>query len=105
MFLRTKQTPKKTNYITLYHQDQQLYYGKWDELPLDEKIIIEYSIRFYDDPDPCYIHRGAVRVRLLAELEESYESSKNNGTVSLWLEFLSKCMGIQTVTLAEFTIS
>ncbi|MDE6975193.1 MAG: hypothetical protein K2P38_19215 [Lachnospiraceae bacterium] len=105
MFLRAKKTPKKTKYITLYRQDQQLYYGKWDELPLDEKIIIEYSIRFFDDPDPCYIHRGAVRVRLLAELEESYESSKNNGTVSLWLEFLAKCMGIQAVILAEFTIS
>ena len=26
------------------------------------------SIAFFDDPDPCYIHRSAVRVRLTEEL-------------------------------------
>lgn len=104
MFLHSKHTPKKTKYISVHCQDQLLYDGKWEELPLDEKIIIEYSIRFYDDPTPCYIHRGAVRIRLLAELEECYESSRNSGEVSLWLDFLAKCMGVQAVSLAEFTV-
>lgn len=104
MFLRTKQTPKKIKHVTVHCKDTIIYDGKWEELPFDEKIIIEYSIRFYDDPDPCYIHRGAVRVRLLAELEESYESSGCNGTDSLWLDFLAKCMGVQEITLTEFTI-
>lgn len=104
MFLRGKQTPKKTKYITVHYEDTILYDGKWDELPFDEKIIIEYSIKFYDDPDPCYIHRSAVRIRLLAELEESYESSKNNGTASSWVDFLARCMGVQAVSQAEFHI-
>lgn len=103
MFSKTKHKPKTVKYITVHSNDTILYDGKWDELPFDEKIIIEYSIRFYDDPNPCYIHRGAVRVRLLAELEESYESSGNNNIDSSWLNFLAKCMGVQTVTLAEFS--
>lgn len=103
MFSKIKHTPKIVKYITVRSNDRILYEGKWEELPFDEKLIIEYSIRFYDDPDPCYIHRGAVRVRLLAELEESYESSKINGTASSWLDFLAECMGVQSVTFAEFT--
>lgn len=102
MFLRTK-APKKVKYITVHCQDEILYDGKWDELPFDEKIIIEYSIRFYDDPNPCYIHRGAVRVRLLAELEESYESAQSKGSDPLWLDTLAKYMGMQPITLAEFS--
>lgn len=35
-----------------------------------EQVILEHSKRFFNDPNPCYIHRGAVTVRLLAELEE-----------------------------------
>ena len=103
MFLRGKQTPKKIKYITVHYKDTILYEGKWDELPFDEKITIEYSIRFFDDPNPCYIHRGAVRVRLLAELEESYEAAQNNGDVSSWLDTLSKYMGIQAITQVEFS--
>ena len=103
MFFHTKHTPKMIKYITVHSQDKLLYDGKWDEIPFDEKIILEYSIRFFDDPSPCYIHRGAVRVRLLSELEELYESCQSEGSDSLWLNTLALYMGVQAVTLAEFT--
>lgn len=102
MFLRAKHT-KAMKCITVCNQDGVLYEGKWEELPFDEKIILEYSIRFFDDPAPCYIHRGAVRVRLLAELEECYEASQNGAGGSRWRDTLARYMGVPTVTTAEFT--
>lgn len=42
-------------------------------LPLKEDIILRKCLDFFDDPDPCYIHRGAVIARLYFELEEVAE--------------------------------
>ena len=33
-------------------------------------MLIEKSIYFFDDPEPCFIHRDAVRVRLTEELHK-----------------------------------
>lgn len=41
------------------------------DLPLKNQVVIQHSIQFFDDPTPCYIHRGAVQVRLVTELEEA----------------------------------
>lgn len=38
-------------------------------LPLRREAIIEKSIEFFQDPNPCLIHEGAVKVRMLSELE------------------------------------
>ena len=63
-------SPKKKLYLTVKQNDQILYDGSWNELPLSEKIILEKSVEFFDDPEPCFIHRDAVRFRLLSELED-----------------------------------
>lgn len=52
-------------------ENRPLYRGPMEELPLKESMILQKSDEFFNDPDPCYIHRGAVRIRLLAELEEA----------------------------------
>jgi hypothetical protein len=39
-------------------------------LPLSEAMILQKCLEFFNDPDPCYIHRGAVITRLYFELEE-----------------------------------
>lgn len=38
-------------------------------LPLRREAVIEKSIEFFQDPNPCLIHEGAVKVRMLSELE------------------------------------
>ncbi len=38
-------------------------------LPLNREAVLEKSIEFFQDPHPCAIHEGAVRMRMLGELE------------------------------------
>lgn len=61
---------KKIVRLTVFCEDHILYQGPVSEVPLRESKVLEVSTRFFNDPNPCYIHRGAVRVRLTAELEE-----------------------------------
>ena len=37
-----------------------------EDFPFEEKGIIQSSIEFYRDPEPCEIHRGAVLSRSVA---------------------------------------
>jgi len=48
-----------------------LFNGSLMDLPIKEEWVIKKSIEFFNDPAPCYIHRGAVTVRLLNEIWES----------------------------------
>ena len=65
MFLKRK----KKRYLKVTLDETVLYDGLWDNLPITEEVIIEKSIEFFNDPEPCAIHRGAVQIRLLAELD------------------------------------
>ena len=56
--------------ICVYGADGVLYDGALTALNLPEKLIIELSIEFFDDPEPCQIHRGAVMRRGFMELSE-----------------------------------
>ncbi|MCI8624318.1 MAG: hypothetical protein HFG26_11765 [Provencibacterium sp.] len=48
-----------------------LFEGELQDIPLREEMILQKSIEFFDDPSPCYIHRGAVMNRLYMELEDA----------------------------------
>ena len=65
---------KKKRYLTVTHNGTLLYEGFWADVPFDEEIIIKKSIEFFNDKEPCAIHRGAVHMRLLAELEDLLSS-------------------------------
>ncbi len=53
---------------------------KLTSLPLREDVVIQKSIEFFDDPEPCMIHRSAVMKRLYMEIYEfllkKYESGE-----------------------------
>lgn len=87
-----KFTKTKKTYIEIYYDDKLLFQGLWNDIPLDENIIIQRSIDFFNDPTPCYIHRTAVRVRILAELEEAL-SGKLTDIPQEWLDELSISLG------------
>lgn len=61
---------KNIKQIILYSNEGVLYDGPLDELPIKEEVILEKSIFYYDDPNPCYIHRSAVHLRLISEIED-----------------------------------
>lgn len=60
---------KKKRYIKVTLDTDVLYDGLWDNLPIAKDIIIQKSIEFFNDKEPCAIHRGAVQIRLIAELD------------------------------------
>lgn len=51
--------------------DQALYEGPVSEIPLTEEAILSASIRYFNDPEPCEIHRSAARLRIAADLTAS----------------------------------
>lgn len=43
---------------------------KITSLPIKEQIIISKSIEFFNDSEPCFIHRSAVMKRLITEIDD-----------------------------------
>lgn len=62
---RIAESPQR---IRILGADGTLYDGAITGLEIPEKLIIELSIEFFDDPEPCQIHRGAVLRRVFMEL-------------------------------------
>lgn len=87
MFLK----PKKKRYLTVTQNETLLYEGLWNELPLTEEIILEKSVEFFDDREPCAIHREAVHVRLLAELEQLFSSTDFHSQFCAYTGFPADC--------------
>jgi hypothetical protein len=50
-----------------------LYDGKIYGIPIYGDVILQKSIEFFNDPEPCYKHRGAIYMRLWAEIEQYLE--------------------------------
>ena len=70
---------------------ETLYKGAVTDIVFPEPLIIEKSIEFFNDPDPCYIHRGAVNVRLAFELKAAL-SQCFEGSYILSAETISKSL-------------
>ncbi len=51
-------------------QGKVLVEGGLSLISFSEESIVVGSIEFFRDPEPCFIHRGAVAVRYHAELDE-----------------------------------
>lgn len=99
MLFKPKQK-KKIRCVILSSDTAELYNGPLAEVPLREELIIETSTRFFNDPNPCYIHRGAVRVRLTAELEALFTSADQAELCSQFESYTGLC-GICKAELLE----
>jgi len=55
--------------VTLCGDRGVLYFGPTSGLPIRESVVLAKSTEFFDDPEPCMIHRSAVLVRLYCEFE------------------------------------
>lgn len=42
------------------------------EYPLPESTILALSLQYFDDPEPCFIHRAAVLARAMEALRQAY---------------------------------
>lgn len=44
------------------------------ELPILREVIVQKSIHFFSDPEPCFIHSNAVVLRLAEEIKASLKA-------------------------------
>jgi hypothetical protein len=58
------------NTLIIISDGNVLYDGPVHSLPIKEARVIEGSIEFYDDPEPCMIHRGAVISRYYTMIDK-----------------------------------
>lgn len=56
------------------------------DIPIKEEAVIWKSIEWFNDPEPCMIHRSAVMKRIYLEIIEYLELQKKNGKCLLALE-------------------
>ena len=70
-----RRKPKEGFLVTITCDDGiALPEKKVTQLPLREDVIVEQSIYYFDDPEPCMIHRSAVMKRIFSEFLDYFES-------------------------------
>jgi hypothetical protein len=57
---------------------EKLMDKKLTSLPLKEEFIIQKSIEWFDDPEPCMIHRSAVMNKIYTRIGEYIKEQKVN---------------------------
>lgn len=74
------------------------------EFALPEDVTIRLSVEFFNDPQPCEIHRAAVRWRALQQLKDGCPANADMALESLE-ESLRRLFpkGTRTVRIAEET--
>jgi hypothetical protein len=84
-----------------------LYEGAISGLQFPEKLIIAKSIHFFNDAEPCFIHRSAVAARLFGELSLLLEGKRRISAAELeesspgYLDEYSGLEYIEAVEAAE----
>jgi hypothetical protein len=62
---------KKTPHIFLYNAaDALMTECDLRDFALPEETVLALSVEYFNDPEPCEIHRGAVHKRAMMELAE-----------------------------------
>ncbi|MDR1901678.1 MAG: hypothetical protein LBQ88_05260 [Treponema sp.] len=60
--------------LILDGNDLPLFEGALNDIRFTEELVIAKSILFFQDGEPCFIHRSAVAARLYAELLQVFSS-------------------------------
>lgn len=58
----------------LNEENHTVLQKKLTAIPLREESIIENSIRYFQDPEPCMIHRSAVMKKIYVEIQECFSA-------------------------------
>ena len=70
MFGKKKEKSPAALYFSLFNPEgERTAQYAAASLPLNHEAVLEKSIEFFQDPHPCVIHEGAVRMRRLGGLE------------------------------------
>lgn len=84
MFGRKKQRRKaELQLILLRADDEVLLACPLAEYVLPEKVVLALSTEYFDDPEPCSIHRSAVHKRAMLELMDFCPAGQTAAVASL----------------------
>ena len=90
MFGRRKRKTAAQAKITILDEEGRiLYHDLLSGLAFSDELVVRMSVAFFNDPEPCEIHRSAVRSRLFAELEQALGDGEETdigqlGDVGAW---------------------
>ena len=74
--------------ICLIDDNEVVFQGKLTALPIKEEVIIEKSILYFNDSEPCFIHRSAVQKLIFTILDNYFdEIIKAGHNEILWEDF------------------
>lgn len=96
---RVQETPQR---IRIDGPAGAMYDGTLTLIKIPESLIIELSIEFFDDPEPCHIHRGAVLKRVYMEINMLLGNNSVTPVADLpesVLRYLKAYEGITSVTM------
>jgi len=85
MFGRKTKNKDQSRGIRVQLGDKVLFDGSLEDMQLKDEWIVKKSIEFFDDPEPCFIHRSAVAVRLLNEIWDS--AGNESGAASEYADY------------------
>ncbi len=72
MFGHKSKKPAPQPRLSVWNAEgEALYDGLLTSLRLTEDMVKALSVQFFDDPEPCEIHRAAVLSRVFMELRET----------------------------------
>lgn len=72
MFGRKKKSRRKSVMLILLDSaSREISACPISEYVLPEEVILALSVEYFNDPEPCAIHRGAVHNRVMMELMET----------------------------------
>jgi hypothetical protein len=81
-----------------------LFTGPLETLRFSEKLTVAKSIYFFNDPEPCFIHRSAVAARLFEELNLLLEKAKTISAAELDKScpgYLDEYPGAESIEIVE----
>ena len=66
-----------------------LFEGPPAQLPFPKETVFKKCLQYYNDPEPCHIRRGAVVLRMAAEIQQAVEVAPIHPMYGPWQEYFS----------------
>lgn len=93
---------KKTVVLTLYGAvGEEVYSGPLAAWKIPEREVIRLSVQYFDDPEPCHIHRSAVCQRAYLEMIQAHLGAEETPVERLGAERAAWFPGAARFSLRE----
>ena len=93
---------KKVAMLTLYGADgKETYRGALATWPIPDGEVVRLSIRYFNDPEPCHLHRSAVCQRAFLEILEAHLGAEKESVERLGAEKAAWFSGAARFSLRE----